>query len=319
MNLAGYIKLHRKMMNWRWKSHPPTLCLFIHLLLSASYETERSGGLILNPGQVVVSRLSLSQETGLTEDQIRTALSHLQQTGEITVETSKGRRNTLVTIQNWVRYQASTNDSPSESPGSETPETQENQGLQGTLNHGNPQVIPQVDESPGFSPSESPSEPPSKSPSESPSSETLEAAQDKGLQPIVTDDSPSQSPSEPLSKSPSKPPSKSPTIYNKKNKKYKNIKKNKYGDFVLLTEDEYKKLVSLFGLPFTTKAIEVLDNYIGSKGDKYKSHYYTIRGWVKDAVQRDYHLRPQPETTTTKPATGEPNQDDPLAAWGGSL
>ncbi len=311
MNLAGYIKLHRKMMNWRWKNHPPTLCLFIHLLLSASYEAERSGSLVLNPGQVVISRSSLSKETGLSEDQIRTALSHLQQTGEITVGTSKGCRNTLVTIQNWARYQVAPGESPSESPCSETPETQTEQGLHGLPNYGNPQVVPQVatqvDASPGFSPGF----PPGESPSESPCSETPETVNGNGLQPIVTEDSPSQPPGE--------SPGKSPTIYNKKIKKDKNIKKNKYGDFVLLTEDEYKKLVSLFGLPFTIKAIEVLDNYIGSKGDKYKSHYYTIRGWVKDAVQRDYHMRPQPEATTTNTAAGQPAQDDPLAAWGGSL
>ncbi len=307
MNLAGYIKLHRKMMNWRWKNHPPTLCLFIHLLLSASYETERSGGLMLNPGQVVVSLNLLSKETGLTIDQIRTALSHLQKTGEITVETSKGRRNTLVTIQNWARYQVAQSDSQS----SEQPETQENQGLQGLTNHGNPKVIPKVDASQSFSQSF----PQSESHSDSQSSERPETSQDKGS--ASHNEESSQSDSQGDSQSESQ--SKSQTIYNKKNKKDKNIKKNKYGDFVLLTEDEYKKLVSLFGLPFTTKAIEVLDNYIGSKGDKYKSHYYTIRGWVKDAVQRDYHMRPQPEATTTNTAAGRPAQDDPLAAWGGSL
>lgn len=309
MNLAGYIKLHRKMMNWRWKNHPPTLCLFIHLLLSASYETERTGGLILNPGQVVVSLNSLSKETGLTVDQIRTALSHLQKTGEIVLETSKGCRSTLVTIQNWARYQIAQSDSQS----SEAPETQTPQGFSGSHNFGNPKVVPEVETSQSFSQSFSQGQ----SQSDSQSSKTPETRQGNGLQPQAEEQPQSTSQSDSQSESQSN----SQTISNKKTKKEKNIKKNKYGDFVLLTEDEYKKLIAVFGLPFTTKAIEVLDNYIGSKGDKYKSHYYTIRGWVKDAVQRDYHLRPQPEATTTDKASGNTSSPevDPLAEWGGSL
>lgn len=55
-------------------------------------------------------------------------------------------------------------------------------------------------------------------------------------------------------------------------------KKNKYLDFVFLTEQEYEKLVEQFG-DKTKGWLERLNNYIGSKGKKYKSHYHTILTW----------------------------------------
>ena len=76
----------------------------------------------------------------------------------------------------------------------------------------------------------------------------------------------------------------------------KNVKNDKnekkvYGEFVRLTEEEHQKLTERLGQALTTDYIERLDNYIGSKGKKYKSHYHTILSWVrKDEAQR----KPEP-------------------------
>jgi hypothetical protein len=67
------------------------------------------------------------------------------------------------------------------------------------------------------------------------------------------------------------------TIKIKKDKKEKN--KKLFLDFVLLTDEEYKKLLNKFGEQGTKDRIEKLNNYIGSKGTRYKSHYYTILTW----------------------------------------
>lgn len=55
--------------------------------------------------------------------------------------------------------------------------------------------------------------------------------------------------------------------------------KTRYLDYVLLKDEEYIKLVELMGESKLTKLIENLNNYIGSKGKKYKSHYHTLRNW----------------------------------------
>ena len=66
---------------------------------------------------------------------------------------------------------------------------------------------------------------------------------------------------------------------NKVIKKIKNSPpKIKYLDFVLLTDDEYSKLTKKFNSKLDSH-IENLNNYIGSTGKKYKSHYHTILSW----------------------------------------
>ena len=61
--------------------------------------------------------------------------------------------------------------------------------------------------------------------------------------------------------------------------KDKEKEKERYGEYVLLTFEEYHKLVEKFGEKNTDIYINKLDNYIGSKGKKYKSHYHIILSW----------------------------------------
>lgn len=61
--------------------------------------------------------------------------------------------------------------------------------------------------------------------------------------------------------------------------KNKNIKENikrKYLENVLLSDEEYEKLIEKYGKWTIERKIEDLNNYIGSKWKKYKSHYFTI-------------------------------------------
>jgi hypothetical protein len=60
------------------------------------------------------------------------------------------------------------------------------------------------------------------------------------------------------------------------------IKKSRYGTYVLLSGEEYGNLIKRFGKEDADRKIEKLDNYIGSKGRKYKSHYRTILVWAEN-------------------------------------
>jgi len=78
--------------------------------------------------------------------------------------------------------------------------------------------------------------------------------------------------------------------------KPKVCKKIKFRDFVRLTQEEYGKLVDMLGKKDTEYMIERLDDYIGSKGVKYVSHYRTILNWVKKdkpAPSRGYESLPE--------------------------
>jgi len=65
----------------------------------------------------------------------------------------------------------------------------------------------------------------------------------------------------------------------RKGKERKEKEKKKYNEFVFLSDDEHNNLVARFGKQGTEQRITKLDNYIGSKGKKYKSHYHTILMW----------------------------------------
>lgn len=59
--------------------------------------------------------------------------------------------------------------------------------------------------------------------------------------------------------------------------------KVKYADDVHLTPDEYAKLVSLYGEDDAKGIIELLSNYKGQNGKRYKSDYKAILNWAADA------------------------------------
>ncbi|HEY9874611.1 MAG TPA: hypothetical protein V6D12_14320 [Candidatus Obscuribacterales bacterium] len=57
------------------------------------------------------------------------------------------------------------------------------------------------------------------------------------------------------------------------------VVKERFFDHVFLTPEEHEKLIQRLGPEKTADYIERLNNYIGSKGAKYKSHYHTILTW----------------------------------------
>ncbi len=75
-------------------------------------------------------------------------------------------------------------------------------------------------------------------------------------------------------------------------KRYKD--KTKYADFVSMTEDEYKKLIELHGDKNTRILIEILDNYKGANGKKYKNDYRAILNWVIDRAKQSGRYEKKP-------------------------
>lgn len=74
--------------------------------------------------------------------------------------------------------------------------------------------------------------------------------------------------------------------------------KIKYSDFVSMTEVQYQKLVESYSEPFAKKCVEVLDNYKGSSGKKYKDDYRAILNWVVDRVKEKHPELVRRETTS---------------------
>lgn len=99
----GWIKLHRKILDWEWFTSPSTLQLFIYLLLRANKEDKKWRGILIKRGQLVTSVATISEETKLSTQQVRTSLNRLKSTNEITSKSTN--RFTLVTICKYESYQ----------------------------------------------------------------------------------------------------------------------------------------------------------------------------------------------------------------------
>lgn len=76
------------------------------------------------------------------------------------------------------------------------------------------------------------------------------------------------------------------------------LTKLKHKDFVFLTSEEHKKLISRYGENNTRKLIDALNRYIGQSGRKYKSHYYTLLNFAKRDDMPE--LKPPKEDTAAE-------------------
>jgi len=71
--------------------------------LTATYKESSYKGIKLFPGQVIVSTRTLAQATGLSRQNVRTALSNLESSDDIKIVSNGGF--STVTINNWELYQ----------------------------------------------------------------------------------------------------------------------------------------------------------------------------------------------------------------------
>ena len=103
---TGYIKLHRKLTKWGWYHDANTFRVFIHLLLTSNFESAEFEGKTIRRGQRVTSVSMLSRELKVSVRSIRTALTHLKLTGEVTIETTP--KYSIISIKNYDFYQQAT-------------------------------------------------------------------------------------------------------------------------------------------------------------------------------------------------------------------
>jgi len=101
--MEGWIKLHRKIVNWGWYQHPVASRLFFHLLLKANHEDKIWQGIEVKRGQAITGRRKLAQQLKVSEQSIRSALKCLKSTNELTIKITN--RYSLITINNYSNYQ----------------------------------------------------------------------------------------------------------------------------------------------------------------------------------------------------------------------
>lgn len=99
----GYIKLFRSLLDWEWFDDSKTLHVFIYCLLRAGYKDSAWKGIGLKSGEFIGSRAQIAEKTRLTDSEVKTALMHLEKTGEITRK--KVGKYTIYKVNKYSSYQ----------------------------------------------------------------------------------------------------------------------------------------------------------------------------------------------------------------------
>lgn len=100
---GGWVKLHRKLLEWEWYQDAHMVHLLVHLLLTASHEERRYKGLTIKRGQVVTSIKELAEALGTPESSTRLRIKRLKSCGFISIKVAHNR--TTITICNYDSYQ----------------------------------------------------------------------------------------------------------------------------------------------------------------------------------------------------------------------
>lgn len=105
----GWVKIHRQILEWEWYDEPNVFRLFFYCLMKANHQDKKYRGETIKRGTFVTSLDKLSEGTGISVQSIRTSLSKLESTQELTsVRTSKG---TVIQVIKYDEYQLSTSES----------------------------------------------------------------------------------------------------------------------------------------------------------------------------------------------------------------
>jgi hypothetical protein len=105
---GGFVKLYRSIESWEWYTDSNTKSLFLHCLIRANHKPVKWRGTMIEQGSFVSSLESLSVDTGLSIQQVRTSLSHLESTGEIIKKSTN--RFTSITVVKWADFQGQDDD-----------------------------------------------------------------------------------------------------------------------------------------------------------------------------------------------------------------
>ena len=103
MSNNGWVKLHRKFIDWEWFDDSKMVHLYLYCLLKANHKPNKWHGINIESGQFISSRDKISADLPLSVQQVRTCLNKLKSTGEITIKTTQ--KYSMISITNWESYQ----------------------------------------------------------------------------------------------------------------------------------------------------------------------------------------------------------------------
>ena len=99
---AGWIQLHKSLIDWEWYDDANTMRLFVHCCLRANFVDAEWRNISISRGSFITSIATLSKELKLSESKIRLSIKKLKTTNEITSKTTN--KFTTISICNYDTY-----------------------------------------------------------------------------------------------------------------------------------------------------------------------------------------------------------------------
>jgi len=99
----GWIKLHRRFLEWEWFDSSDMIKLFIYILLKVNHKENTWRGIKIERGQFLTGLNTLNKETKISIQSLRTCLRRLESTKEINMQVTNKYR--IITACNYESYQ----------------------------------------------------------------------------------------------------------------------------------------------------------------------------------------------------------------------
>lgn len=102
----SWVKLYRKIEDWGWYQENNTKVVFLHLLIKCNYKESEFFGHKIMPGEICISYGTLSAQLRISVSAVRTAISNLVFSGEISKKIiRKSHANLLIfSLVKWDMY-----------------------------------------------------------------------------------------------------------------------------------------------------------------------------------------------------------------------
>jgi hypothetical protein len=91
------------MIDWEWFTDPKTAHFWVYLLLRANWRDGRFKGIEVKRGQLLMSLQDMAKETGLSVQNVRTAINRLKSTRQLTCQST--RYGMLISIVKYDNFQ----------------------------------------------------------------------------------------------------------------------------------------------------------------------------------------------------------------------
>ena len=98
----GWIKLHRRFLEWEWFDSSDMIKIFVYFLLKANHKGKNWKGIKVERGQLITGRKKLAFKLKMSEQKIRTCMERLKTTSEITTKVTN--KYSIITVTNYDSY-----------------------------------------------------------------------------------------------------------------------------------------------------------------------------------------------------------------------